>query len=165
MTPWDVMSKDEWNDVLDQFAQNTKMPACLGEPKESLMHCRSERTPLCLAIRSNQETLSSICYQASTTMNAIIAKTLKPEIDYCQAGLMRVVVPIVRDNSVIGQVFACGLATEEEEIEVLLLAKQLGISQDEVWEMVKSIPVGIEEVVENQAADLFDKINAVCGGR
>ena len=160
MTPWDVMSKDEWDEVLEQFARNTKMTACLGEPKESLMRCRSERTALCLAIRNKQETLTSICYQASTTMNAIIAKTLKPEIDFCQAGLMRVAVPIVRDNSVIGQVFACGLASEEEEIEAVLLAKQLGISEDEVREMVKSIPVGSEEAIEKEAAELFDKINA-----
>lgn len=165
MTPLDIMSKDEWDEILQEFARKTKMVACLGDPKGNVIQCRSERTPLCHAIRSKQDTLTFVCGQASTTMSAVIAKTLKPELDFCQAGLMRVAVPIVRDHSMIGQVFACGLASEEEEIEISLLAKQLEISENEVQEMVKSIPVDTEEAVEREAAELFNKINSVDGGR
>lgn len=165
MTPLDMMSKDEWDEILEEFARKTQMVACLGDPKGSVIQCRSDRTPLCLAIRSNQETLTYICGQASTSMGAVITKTLKPELDYCQAGLMRIAVPIVREGSMIGQVFACGLASEEEEIDISLLAKQLQVTENEVREMVKSIPVGTEEAVEREAAESFDKINAVDGGR
>ena len=165
MTPLDVMSKDEWDEILDQFAQKTRMVACLGDPNGNVIQCRSDRTPLCFAIRSKQETLTYICSQASITMSAVIAKTLKPELDFCQAGMMRVALPIVRDGSMIGQVFACGLASEEEEIEVSLLAKQLGIPENDVREMVGSTPVGTEEAVEKAVAELFDKINAVDDGR
>lgn len=165
MTPLDIMSKKEWEGLLDRFARKINMAACLGDAKGSPIQCRSDRYPLCVAIRGNQETLTYICSQASATMSAVVMKTMKPELDYCQAGLMRVVVPIVGDGATIGQIFACGLASGEDEIDTSLLARQLGISEDEVRDMVKSTPFGSEEEIENEAAGLFNEINAVNGGR
>jgi ligand-binding sensor protein len=109
--------------------------------------------------------LTFICSQASETMGAVIAKTLESELDFCHAGLIRVAVPIVRDGNMIGQVFACGLASDEEEIDISLLASQFSVSEDEVREMVKSIPVGSEKAVERETAELYAKINAVDGER
>jgi ligand-binding sensor protein len=165
MTPLDILSKNEWEEILEQFARSSRMASCLGDAKGSVIQCRSDRYPLCAAIRGNQETLTYICSQASATMSAVVKKTMRPELDYCQAGLMRVVVPVVRNGETVGQIFACGLASEEEEIDTNSLAKQLGISEDEVREMAKSTPLGSEEAVEREAAELFASINAVDGGR
>lgn len=164
MTPIDMMSKDEWHEVLKQFARKTGMVTCLGDPKGNVIQCCSQRPSLCQAIRSKSEMLTFICSQASTTMTAVTAKTLKPELDFCQAGMMRIAIPIIRDSSMIGQIFACGLASHEEPIEVSLLANQLEVSESEVQKMINSIPVGTEETVEKEADELFAKINPVNNG-
>ncbi len=59
-------------------------------------------------------------------------RVLRPIIDYCDAGLSRMVVPIVRDGKLIGQLTACGGALEDEDINLFLIAKQLEITEDEV---------------------------------
>jgi ligand-binding sensor protein len=161
MTPLDILTKNEWEEILDGFARKTGMTTCLGDEKGNPIQCKADRYPLCVAIRGNQESLTFICSQAATTMSAVIRKTIKPELDYCQAGLMRVAVPIVRNGETVGQIFACGVASEEEEIDASSLSKQLGISEDEVREAAKATPVGSEEEIESAAAELFHQVNAV----
>ena len=160
MTPLDLFTQDEWQGILERFARKAKMAACLGDAEGKPIRCSSDRYPLCVAIRDKEESLTFICSQASATMSAVVKKTMRPELEYCQVGLMRLVVPIVRNGETIGQVFACGLASRQEEIDYHTVAKQLGISEDQVLEMAKSTPFGSEEEIESMAAELFDELNA-----
>lgn len=160
MTPLDLFSRDEWKEILERFAGKVRMAACLGDPAGNPIECRADRYPLCTAIRNDRKSATFICGQASATMSAVVKKTMETELDYCQVGLIRLVVPIVRNGETIGQVFACGLASREEEIDSETVAKQLGISEDEVLEIAKATPFGSEKEIESVAADPFDELNA-----
>ncbi len=160
MTPLDLKTKEEWEEILDRFAKDAKMTACLTDDTGKQLICASERFPLCKAIRENHDALTFICSQTNTAMLAVLKQTLRPEIDACEAGLIRVAIPIFRDGSLIGQVTACGLGSNDEELDSFLVSKQMGIPEEEVLKLAGSTPMGSEADLRHASSRLFDELNA-----
>jgi ligand-binding sensor protein len=159
MTALDLSNNEQWDPILEEFARETRMTACLSDETGSHPRCCSERYPLCAAIRENQTATTFICSFANTAMMAVVKKTGRPEIDICEAGLIRIVVPIIRNGRFAGQVFACGLASEEEELNSFLVARHLNIREEEVVELAKSTPFGSIERLKLLADRLFHVLN------
>jgi ligand-binding sensor protein len=160
MTPLDVKTEHEWTSVLERFAAETKMTAMLTDDEGSPLLVRGERYPLCAAVRAEPEASTFVCSQINTAMLAAIRNTLRPEVDQCDLGLLRIVVPIVRDGAVIGQIAACGLRAEDEEPDAFLAAKQLGRSEDEVASLAESTPGGSEEELLAAGQRLFEELSS-----
>ncbi len=159
MTPYDLKKKSEWDELLKQCATDLRMTACLADEAGIALQCRAERYPICAAIRENETATSFICSQASAAMTAVVRKSLKPEVDVCDVGLIRVVVPLVRDGKLVGQITACGLGSDEEELDPFVVAKQLGITEEQVLDFAKSTPAGSEEKLQPVIDRLFEQLN------
>ncbi len=160
MTPLDLRSKEEWEDILDRLAREANMTACLMDEAGGLLFCRYDRYPLCAAIRDNQDATTFICSQTNTVMLATVEKTRQPVVDFCEAGLLRLVVPILQGDQMVGQVTACGVAVKDEEPDAFLVAKQLAVSEEEVLRLAESTPFGSEDEVRQLCTRLFDELNS-----
>ncbi len=163
MNPLDLKTKGEWEEILNRFARDAKMTACLTDDTGKQLVCAGDRYPLCEAIREVPGALMSICSQTNTAMLAVLKKTLKPEIDVCEAGLIRVVVPIVQEGELVGQVTACGLASNDEELNSFFVSKEVAITEDKALELAKATPFGSEEELKKLCALLFQELNQVEG--
>ena len=159
MTPLDLKTKEEWEKIVKRFSQDVNMTACLTDKAGVPFFCRLDRYPLCMAVRDNQEATTFICGQANIAMLAVVEKSLRPEVDYCDAGLLRIVIPIVHEGTLIGMVVACGLASDDEEVNLFLIAKQLGISENQANELSLPTPIGSEKELLRLGGELFEKIN------
>jgi ligand-binding sensor protein len=159
MKPMDIKSNQEWENIIERFAQDTQMTACLTDNKGIPLLCRSDRTPLCSAIRDNPEATTSICSQINSVMLKAVERSHLPELDFCDVGLFRIVVPICRGDELVGLVTACGLASREEELYDELVARQLGIAVKQVRELAHSTPVGSKEKLDRLSARLFLELN------
>ena len=160
MTPLDLKAKEEWEAILDRCAKEANMTACLMDGDGKLLFCRMDRFPLREVIRGNQDALTTICMKTNTAMLSAVNKTRRPEIDICEAGLLRLVVPILNGRELIGQIAACGLASKEEEIEEFLVSKELGVTEQNVAEMSQASPFGTREELEKLGSRLFAEIHA-----
>jgi ligand-binding sensor protein len=158
MTLKEMKPIEEWEEILRRFSTDVKMTTCLADAEGNPIRCVSDRYPLCTAIRDNPDSLTFICSQTSTVMTAVVRKTRKPEVDLCQAGLVRLVVPIVHEGEMIGQINACGLVSEGEEIESFMIAKQLGLSEEEVLELAGKTPSASEKELGEFAEKLFAEV-------
>lgn len=95
---------------------------------------------LCPVIKANPKGQTFICSTAHQNVAAMAAKTKKPVIEECDAGMLKLVVPIVWDDQFIGAVGGCGLLLEEEgEIETFLLGKTLDMDEDELEKLAGGI--------------------------
>jgi ligand-binding sensor protein len=159
MTPLDLKTKDEWKEILNRFAAAANMTACLTDTTGGHLLCVFDRYPLCAAVRGNEDALTFICSQTNTAMMAVVTKSKKPEIDLCEASLIRAVVPVINDDQVIGFVSACGTASEDEEVNSFLVSKELGISEEQVLELAQKTPFGSESELEEACAKLFAELN------
>ena len=160
MELYDLKTEKEWQEMLDALSCKTTMTACLTDREGNIIQSRGERYPLCAQIRKNKEALTFICSQTNRSMLAEVTQTRRPIVDLGEAGLCRMVVPIIVKGEMIGMVTACGAALEGEEIDEFLIAKQIGLSEDEVVQLAKSTPTCKEEDVGEVASRLFKEINA-----
>ncbi len=160
-SPLGFRRKEEWIELLDRIALETKMAVTLTDDKGyHILHAQEERCPLCLRIREQDDSLAYICSRCNTAMLEEARQSLRPIIDYCDAGLSRMVVPIVRDQLLIGQVTACGGNSEKEEINLFLIAKQVGISEQEVEALASATPMVYEDKIEAAARRIFSGLNS-----
>lgn len=162
MTPMDVKTEDEWKQIIEQFAGQVAMTTCLADDAGAHPSlCHPDRYPLCAAIREDAEAATFICGKANVAMLAVARKTLRPVVDMCDAGLFRIVVPIVREGALAGLMVACGVASDDvdEELDAFLVSRQLGIPETEVEELARATPAASEEELRRQAESLFERLN------
>jgi ligand-binding sensor protein len=152
-------NKMELQKILEDFAREVLMTTCMTDETGADPECCFDRYPLCAAIRKNRTATTFVCSQTNTAMLAVVRKTRKPEIDLCEAGMIRIVVPVLQDGKLKGQVFACGLAAEDEELDSFLLAKQLDLPEQEVLELAKSTPFSSIEKLKEPVDRLFRILN------
>jgi len=160
MNVLDLKSKEEWEAILHRIAQKTKMTVTLTDDKGThILSTQGTRCPLCSKIREKKEALTFICSQCNTAMLEEAKQTLEPVVDFCDAGLARMVVPILRDGVLIGQLTACGGAVRDEEIDLFLVAQQVGISEEEAQALAETTPAVSTEEVAQIAEESFARLN------
>ncbi len=161
MTPFDLKSREEWTAIVGRVYEATRMTATLTDEKgKHILGEQGERYPLCRKIRENETSLTFICSQTNMAMLEEVKQAGKPVIDECEAGLIRMVVPIFRDGVLIGQLTACGLAAKgDDELDPFLIAKQVGISEEEVEELATHTPAVSKEEIEAIADRFFAELN------
>jgi ligand-binding sensor protein len=160
MTPLDVKSRPEWDEIVARFARTAGMTACLTDAAGAQLLCHGDRFPLCAAVRAEPSALSAICAQTSAAMLGVVQRSLAPAVDVCAGGLLRVVAPIARDGRLIGQVTACGLAPAGEELDPFLIARELGIAEETVVELAGQTPAVEEAELEAAVERLFRELDA-----
>ncbi len=124
LSAWDT--PELWAQMADIHAK-TGLVMSLATPQGALLRTIGRRNGLCGLIRSTPQHLTAICQTVASVMSAELKVTQSPVSDLCDAGMRRVVVPIVCKGELVGQVTGCGVATEPEEPDAELVSVQLGI--------------------------------------
>ncbi len=159
MGPYELRDKNAWAEVLANVERQTRMVAALTDAKGSILQTCGERHPLCASIRGDPDSLTSVCSQSNTAMLAVVNKTLTSLLEECDVGLMRMVVPIVREGLLVGQVTACGLAQRDEEVDSFYVSKLLGVSEERADELIAVVPPGESKQIDVVAALIFTELN------
>jgi ligand-binding sensor protein len=105
---------------------------------------------LCPVVKANEKGQSYICAVAHQNAANQAQKTREPVIIECDAGLVKVVVPIFVDDEFLGVAGGCGLLQWGSEVDSYLITKTTGIDVGE-----------IENLSEEIAAISFAKIESV----
>ncbi|MEW5734179.1 MAG: PocR ligand-binding domain-containing protein [Thermodesulfobacteriota bacterium] len=105
---------------------------------------------LCPAIKDKKDALAAICSIASQNMMAEAEKTQKAVISECDAGMVRVAVPIFVNGTFMGTAGGCGRKLPDSDIETFLVSKTTGLPEEDVETLAGDVP----EITEDQAREL-----------
>jgi len=158
MSVYDIKSKEEWQKILDDLCEESGMPTALVDKKSVVLQDSGERNPLCLKIRSNNESLAFICGQTQQFMVKKAKSTQKPVIDPCEAGMLKLLIPLFLDNEFVGSITVCGSCAPGEEIETFAIAQSTKMNEDEIRPLVKQLCEVDQEKVTGVAQRLFQEI-------
>lgn len=109
---------------------------------------------LCSEINHNKKGQTFICAPAHQNMAAMARNTKKGVAEECDAGIVKIVVPMFKNNEFIGSVGCCGLMFEDGEIESFLINKTMDIDEDQIHALAKGVTV----ISERDAEDLIKLI-------
>jgi ligand-binding sensor protein len=132
----DILPAEDWirfeKELFDQFdlnctVYNTSGTGITAKPN----WCN----PLCPKIKANKESLAVICAAGNQNFMARAKHTKKPVIDECDAGLLKIAVPIFANGEFLGTAGGCGRLPENGELETFIVQKTTGLSDVEINEL------------------------------
>ena len=116
---------------------------------------------LCPAVKATDKGQSFICAVAHMNIATQAMKTRKPVVEECDAGLVKIVVPIFLDESFIGAVGACGLLLDDGEADTFLINKITGIDEDTAERLAADIGSISNKKAAALASDVTQRIGKI----
>ena len=116
---------------------------------------------LCPAIVASRDGQAQICARSHQDIVGRVRRGGAPVIDQCDAGMLKIVVPIFVDGEFLGAFGGCGRPLEGEEIDCFYVSKVTGIPEDEVEALAGDIASMTEWETREVARFLADRVRAV----
>ncbi len=90
---------------------------------------------LCPVIKSNPASAQAICAVANQTIMAESARSGETVVLDCDAGFIKICIPILEQEALLGALGVCGRLRDHEEVEAFLVSKATGLEQDKIMEL------------------------------
>lgn len=116
---------------------------------------------LCPAIKATDKGQAFICAVAHMNLANQAKDEKRPVIEECDAGLMKIVVPIFVDGEYLGAIGACGLLPADGEVDSFLVNKITEIDEHTVETLCEDLAVIEETSAEEVAQFIWEKIEAI----
>lgn len=116
---------------------------------------------LCPAIAGTRDGQTHICARAHQDIVARARRDNAAAIGECDAGLVKIVVPIFVDGEFLGAFGGCGRPLEGEDIDAFYVSKVTGIPEAEVEALGRDIPSLTERETREISAFLTARVRAV----
>jgi ligand-binding sensor protein len=113
---------------------------------------------LCPAIKDTDKGQAFICAVAHMNLAAQAKQSGQAVIEECDAGLMKIVVPIIVDGALLGAVGACGVLLDNGEVDTFLVNKITEIDEDRVEQLSESVGTIDTATAEAVVAFLQERI-------
>ena len=94
---------------------------------------------LCPEIKANSKGQAFICATAHMNIALQAKETREPVIEECDAGMIKMVVPVLVKDEFIGAVSGCGLLLDDGEVDTFLVNKITGMEEDQLDELAGDI--------------------------
>lgn len=116
---------------------------------------------LCPQIKATEKGQSFICAVAHMNLANRAQQTGEPVVETCDAGLLKLVVPIFVGDQFIGTASACGALGEDGEVESFLIHKITEIDESKIKALSKSIPCLSRSEIDGVATYIRDRIASI----
>lgn len=116
---------------------------------------------LCPEIKANRDALAAICAPVNQNLSAQAARTREAVIGECDAGLLKIAVPIFVGDEFLGTAGGCGRLPEEGEVEEFMVQKTTGMDEAKIASLCTDLDAMTEERAREAAAVIFQKISQI----
>ena len=104
---------------------------------------------LCPVIKADEKGQNYICAVAHQNIAAQAQRSHKPVAAECDAGLMKLAVPIFLNGEFLGVAGGCGYITENGEVDMFMISKTTGIAEEKLMDLSDDIAVMTPEQAES----------------
>ena len=119
---------------------------------------------LCPAIKATEKGQSYICSVAHMNMTAMAKNSKEAVIEECDAGFIKLVVPIIYNDEFIGVAGGCGLLTEDGDADIYAVNKIAGIEEATAYKLAEELPVITHEELAAATVYLQDQVALILDG-
>ncbi len=137
----DIAPLEKWTALEEEIHRQTGMDVNVFDPSGyRISDFKQWVNRLCPEIKATDKGQSFICAPAHMNIAAQAMRTRQPAIEECDAGLVKMVVPIFVDDQFVGAVGACGLLLDDGEVDSFLVNKMTDIDEETVESLAEGIP-------------------------
>ena len=104
---------------------------------------------LCPVIKADEKGQGYICAVAHQNIAAQAQRSHKAVVAECDAGLMKLAVPIFLNGDFLGVAGGCGYIAENGEVDMFMISKTTGIAEEKLMDLSADIAVMTPEQAES----------------
>lgn len=158
----DLLDKEDWarleQEIHDRFGLNARIYDDKGFSfTGNVTWCNR----LCPAIKATRNGTGAICSVAHMAMAAEAVQAGRTVVDQCDAGLIKICVPVIVGGALVGMVGGCGRLPEDGEVDPFLISKATGLPEEEVARLAADIPVMDQAKVEEAVRFLEARLTGI----
>lgn len=158
----DLLSKEEWKQLEEEFFLKTGLDANVYDPDGfTFTGLKQWANNICPRIKARPESLQAVCAVAHQNLAHQARRTGKYVIEECDIGLIKICVPIIFENEFLGTFSGCGLLMEEGEVETFLVHKLINMDEAEIEELASQINTMSQIRVTEVAVEMKDRIEKI----
>ena len=129
----DIQPLEKWVELEKKIYEKSRlMPAVYNTKGIRITDYKQWANRICPAIKSIPKGQTFICAVAHENMAAMAQKSRQPVVEECDAGMVKVVVPIFVNDEFVGAAGGCGLLTDDGEFDTFLVNKTTDMAEDEM---------------------------------
>jgi ligand-binding sensor protein len=155
----DLAPLDKWIELEEDIHQRSGLDVNVFDTKGyRISEFKNWANRLCPEIKATDKGQSFICAPAHMNIATQAMRTKQPLIEECDAGMLKLVVPIFANDEYVGAVGACGFLLDNGEVDSFLVNKMTDISEDKVERLADGIPAITSEKTEILAQYIANQI-------
>ena len=136
----DIYPNEKWMTFEKNIHEKSGLDANVFNPEGiRITEYKEWANRLCPAVKAIDKGQSYICAVAHMNIAAQAMQTRMPAIEECDAGLIKLVVPIFIGDEFVGAVGACGLLSEDGEVDAFLINKTTDMNENVIQDLSESI--------------------------
>ncbi|MFH1076357.1 MAG: PocR ligand-binding domain-containing protein [Pseudomonadota bacterium] len=120
---------------------------------------------LCPAIKATDKGQSFICAVAHMNISILTRRSRQAVIGECDAGLLKLVVPIFVKGEFLGSIGACGMLVDDGELDPFLIHKTTDIDEKKIEYLALSVNKITSDNVNSITQFIQQKINEIIKGQ
>ena len=142
-------NQETWMELLSKVKDKCGMTATLYDLEGHVILRSGEMSnDLCRMVQAHSGAVTTICAVAHKDISQEALSNEEPAIGECDLGMVKLVVPIMQDDEVIGFIGACGTREPDVEVESFLAARALELSEEELKDPLASVGVISSGVIQ-----------------
>lgn len=158
----DLLPLEKWMALEKEIVAKSGMDANIfGTDGVRITEFKAWANRLCPTIKAEPKGQSFICAVAHMNIAKMAENQGKPVVEECDAGLAKLVVPIIVDDQFIGAVGACGAILDDGEVDDFMINKTTGIEEETIAELAGDIPNVTSESIEALRDFIVTKVDAI----
>jgi ligand-binding sensor protein len=136
----DILPLEQWIELEKTIARKWGLNASVFNTEGiRITDYKKWANRLCPIIKANDKGQSFICAVAHMSIAKEAEREKKPVIEECDAGLVKIVVPVFVHDEFIGTAGGCGLLLDDGEVDPFLINKITGIEEAETERLSNDI--------------------------
>ena len=141
MTLTDLLPVEIWKSLEDEIFSRSGLQASVFDA-EGVRVTDTKRwaNRLCPVIKGDTRGQSFICAVANMSMSTEAKATRRPVMGECDAGLIKLVVPIFHGDEYLGSAGGCGLLLDDGEVDAFTVHKTIDITEEEAAALAEGVP-------------------------
>lgn len=116
---------------------------------------------ICPVVKAHESGQSFICAVAHMNIADMAKNSKEAVIEECDAGLLKLVVPVFVRGEFLGAVGACGLLLDDSDVDSFMVERTIGIGEEKIEELSNDIKRVSTEEVEALGGYITERIEKI----
>ena len=158
----DIAPLDKWLELEQKINERTGLNASVFNVDGlRITNFKKWANKLCPVIKADEKGQNYICAVAHQNIAAQAERTHQPVIAECDAGLMKMVVPIFVNGEFLGVAGGCGYILGNGEVDTFMVNKTIGLADEKLKNLSDDIPVMTQEQAQDHTGFIQNEVDQI----